>query len=872
MTEEQIDHVVYLLNQSFNQDQAALAELDSILESDFQVYVYILCAILERDSIDEKARQLAGFQLKNALTSKDDAVFEKLAERWCSAISDEARSVVHVACLNGLVSASRAIRRLSAQIISSVATIEIPSNLWPDLFDTLMSGVVGDVSVEQKESCFLALSYICDGINPDYLVEKSSSILEAISVGLRKEEETPQVRLAALGALVGALDFSEKHFENDEDRNYIMNMICEATQDRSLEDIRDKAMDGLIVVAERFYPYLPQYMDALRDISFAEIQAATGVEGNEEPVAIKSVALWSAICDAEIKRQELIMGHGEDQTDLKRAIFWIVKAYLGPLLELIWATLQKQESEEQSQDTWNVSVAAALCLQKIAENVKDDVVSVIMPSIIAGVESEDWRVKEASVVAFGSVLDGPTATTLQELVKSAVPLMVEFLKHDVPIIRDSSAWTVGRICELHPDIVTGSYMQLVVTGLVEATSQDPRVANLACWGLHNLARAFGGVIAETNALSPYFENIVQALLFATQREDSSEENLRVAAYESLAVVCSAAPEDVFSILQMYVLPEVNARLNHLLTLEQSDEVMTTEGQLVGMISECVTRLDQSLDEDAINTVFVSLMSMLEKNGISAAAEEVFLCFSSLLGVLGNDFMAYMDRILPFIIEGIHQYQAASVCAAVVGLIFDLVDAVEGKISPYAHDILVELVTLSHHEDLDPEVRGSVLGSFGDFALVMEGEFRPFLMDILNVMHVHVEAECVKKTHEELDEDDVEDEQGMWMGLMETYSGILQGLKDFTGVVEEIWEYIQDINNVIRIVVQYKDNVSDEVAVKAVGLLNDLGDVFEGRAASFAMEGYGHLIPLVEDLTDEDVEGAEFILKESRKKIDKIRRN
>ena len=48
--------------------------------------------------------------------------------------------------------------------------------------------------------------------------------------GARKEEQVPEVQFAALQALLNSLEFVRSNFEREGERNFNMQVVCEATQ------------------------------------------------------------------------------------------------------------------------------------------------------------------------------------------------------------------------------------------------------------------------------------------------------------------------------------------------------------------------------------------------------------------------------------------------------------------------------------------------------------------------------------------------------------------------------------------------------------------------------------------------------------------
>ena len=62
----------------------------------------------------------------------------------------------------------------------------------------------------------------------------------------------------------------------------------------------------------------------------------------------------------------------------------------------------------------------------------------------------DWRRREASLFAFGSMLDGPEEKGLEPFVAQALAHLVSQLKDPLPHIQDTAAWTIGQAIKFVP--------------------------------------------------------------------------------------------------------------------------------------------------------------------------------------------------------------------------------------------------------------------------------------------------------------------------------------------------------------------------------------------------------------------------------------
>ena len=174
-----------------------------------------LSDILANGANSSVARRQAGLQLKNRLTSNDEAVKTNYQERWL-ALAEDMRSYIKNNILNAL--GTEGYRpSAAAQCVQCVAVVELPRNMWPNLMQVLVPNVTNPGSTEMiKEATLEALGYICQDIQDHSCLEaKSNEILTAIVHGMKRDEPSSHVRLAATNALFNSLEFTRANFEKD---------------------------------------------------------------------------------------------------------------------------------------------------------------------------------------------------------------------------------------------------------------------------------------------------------------------------------------------------------------------------------------------------------------------------------------------------------------------------------------------------------------------------------------------------------------------------------------------------------------------------------------------------------------------------------
>jgi importin subunit beta-1 len=188
----------------------------------------------------------------------------------------------------------------AAQFVASIAAIEIPKDHWPELMPTLVRNV-GEGSTHLKQASLATIGFICESEDPelrDSLTQHSNAILTAVVQGARKEEPNSDVRHAAIVALGDSLEFVRTNFDNEGERNYIMQVICEATQADDAR-VQQGAYGCLNRIMALYYDKMSFYMEkALFGLTIM------GMKSEEEDVAKLAIEFWCTVCEEEISIED----------------------------------------------------------------------------------------------------------------------------------------------------------------------------------------------------------------------------------------------------------------------------------------------------------------------------------------------------------------------------------------------------------------------------------------------------------------------------------------------------------------------------------------------------------------------------------------
>jgi importin subunit beta-1 len=298
---------------------------------------------------------------------------------------------------------------------------------------------------------------------------------------------------------------------------------------------------------------------------------------------MQAVEFWSTVCDEEINlNKEALQVTFDPRFFHQTFLMLFVKAseygetpelesknfakVALPELVPVLLTLMTRQEEDADEDEWNISMSASYCLGALSQAVQDPIVAAVMPFIESNIRSDDWHFREAAVMAFSCILDGPDPSLLNSLVNSAMPILIHMMTDSDLQVRDTVAWTLGKVCDvlvqtIQPDV----HLQPLVVAFVNGLKASPRIAANCCWGLQNLAEGMGAYSELT--MSTYYEGVIQALLGLTESANN-EANYRTAAYECLATWVTNSSAETRSQIEN-LLHIILQRMEHLISVHVS---------------------------------------------------------------------------------------------------------------------------------------------------------------------------------------------------------------------------------------------------------------------------------------------------------------
>eukprot|EP00873_Tetraselmis_striata_P044487 jgi/Tetstr1/464751/TSEL_009498.t1 len=751
------------------------------------------------------SRKLAGIILKNQLDAKDEAKRAELTARWV-ALDAGLKQQIKAHLLSALGTCKDA-GSAAAQVIAKIAAVELIRNEWPDLISNLLGYMQQQAANSVlKQTTLDSLGYICEemtAIKEEVLNQETvNSILTAVVHGMRQEETDFAIRLAATTALCNALEFADKNFEKQDERDYVMKVVCEGCMCPK-EEVRVKSYECLVAIAALYYDKLPSYITAIYQLT------EKAIKEDDEAVALQGVEFWNTV--AEYEGDVLVAQEDGDESVVNHNFS---KSALQSLMPILLAQLVKQEEGSEGDDSiWDIAVASGACITLLAACCRDDIIPCIMPFVQGNISKntapEDWRWREAATTAFGAILDGPSHAQLQPLVVEGLGFLMVATKDENAYVRHTTLWCIGQIFLYLQGIDGGvailtPHIQGVLGVLKNALADTPSIATRACFAICELSACYEG--EAQSPLTPYFQDIVTLLLATADRPVTDSTNLAMAGFEAINDLVRNSGGDTILILgqlMQVIIQKLQAIIVPANSADHAEKLNQLQGYLCGVLQVIIQKLAM---EDPTKNRSASL-SVLHNRGI--VFDEALLAVGALTVPCGKQFNNYMQAFYPILESGLKNFESG------------LKNFEDWQIMTI---LWSRLVNSKVHRNVKPQI----LSVFGDIVLQIADRFEPYMADTFQMLG---SAARMAGELQYTNEDMIDYNNQLRQGISEAYTGIFQGI-----VAPRVAQAVFIIDFVEKIAADV-DGSDEDVTKAAVGLLGDVASTVQNIGATLKQKNF-----------------------------------
>ncbi|GFE55299.1 HEAT repeat-containing protein [Babesia ovis] len=807
----------------------AQRQLGEMRERQLPDFVRALCDVISNPHVNSDIRQLAGVLMKNCF--ERDPKSNDVNKNVLLQVPEESLHYIKMQLLNVMKAGGESQSALaSCYVISRIAELELRRNGWPEFFDIII-GMIDSNDVEACRSSLTCLRYLIEDLASVFynqgvaFISKTESdrLLTSIVKGAFMTDD--RSRKTVMICMQNILPFVDSNMAIPSERDTIVQAICYNSAPGNSTEVRAAANDCLVQLVTDYYELIGPCLQYIVPLLWQAIDTRI------EDIAIPAFEFWNTICEAEI-------GLEYDKPEANQRIIQQVISYLLPK---ILYTMTLHEFEDFDSDTWTLPMAAGVCLSLCSQAVKNDIVPSVIQFINENFHHTQWNHREAAVLAYGYIMEGPDADTLRMLVRDSFDRLCDVLDDPSIAVQDTAAWTIGRIASFHCEVILPHLGTLEnpssnISKIMRALFKPARVAANICWFFHELAEGIAQLGGSRDMLDSLFPKICDALVHRASMEDAMERNLFSSAYSSLGNFITNVSDGCR--------PQMRGMLEHFDRMlaqsvaadDHSAETRSRQETVCGVIQVLLTRVDYLPNTQ---NLWMSLFTILRDD----LSEDALLTASALLNRVGSsEVIPYMPRLVDIVLNGLSRSDMTNACKACIELTSDMARVMDRHIQPYVPQLMELLLSTLGDVNTHQKLKPAIVTALGDIAMASGIGFNNFVEPSMRLL--------LQAAGTSFEMGPVDNEDWIWYindlreGALLSFTGILYGQKGINQV-NGLRGYVSSILQFVQQVVETPDQYFSVVNYRlAVALVGDLVTAFGGDLSV-------HLVnsPLIQKIVD-----------------------
>ena len=486
---------------------------------------------------------------------------------------------------------------------------------------------------------------------------------------------------------------------------------------------------------------------------------ATAARSKEARIAMAALDFWAQLAEEEEDRRSNAAAGGPASKE------FTLKA-LKPLVEMVFEIMATNRASEEEAEYGLVDSTQAV-LQKAARAVGHPIVDVIMPFINANFANPDPLRRDAAVMSFGLILEGPDKPRLQkEIILPALPHFLAKLegatRDPSPAVRSSTAYSLSVVFAEHLEVLApyNDFANLVQL-LCRALDDEPIVVKYVACALNNLITGMHDDVREfvvdadgkRTLLSPLFYHVINALMLRADKPDWFEHDLRGDCYLCITSVIEAAGEDDEAILIAFLsncLQRLDASCTKThaalaaaaaaggagahapgaLSAEERAQEVALQEKICEMINEMMTQVKEKAAPAADQVASIMVRIAQAKAGAEA---EAILCLATLTLVVGEAYERYMPVVYPLLLAAMRNTDEHATCKYAIMAVSDVARALGARFEPVAGEVVDVLKGILQKQDVMRSLKPPALASFADIAIALGPRIEDYLVNILAIV-------------------------------------------------------------------------------------------------------------------------------------------
>eukprot|EP00698_Gefionella_okellyi_P022922 TRINITY_DN768_c0_g1_i3.p1 TRINITY_DN768_c0_g1~~TRINITY_DN768_c0_g1_i3.p1 ORF type:complete len:770 (+),score=173.96 TRINITY_DN768_c0_g1_i3:391-2700(+) len=596
---------------------------------------------------------------------------------------------------------------MSCQVTTIFSIVGVSG--WPGLLEGLC-GILDRPDYESVHGAFSILSKICEDscetLDSEYSRPLNFMIPKFIQFFAHPNADIVRMALHCVNQFVllmpNALTVSMSQF--------IAGLMSIAQSQHA--EIRKRVCSALVMLADvRMEHLMPMIASVVEYLLIA-------TQDEDDGVALEACEFWQTICTSDVAKELLtaylprvvpVLLNAMVYSDMEIAVLDTPEvdehvpdrqsdiaprfhhSHVKQYHEQQSDSSDEEEDDEDESDEetteWSLRKAAAAGLDCIASTFKDRLLPVLLPLMNANLNSQEWKVREAGILALGAISEG-CMEALDPYLNEFIGFTIALLNDPKALVRSIACWSLSR----YSDWIATQPQKLApaMHGLLQRLlDRNKKVQEAAISSFATLEES-----AQV-ALVPYIKPILENLMFAFTKYQAK--NLLIL-YDAVGALAEAVGENLNQpeYVQL-LLPSLVAKWN----------VVRDDDRSLLPLLECLTAVVQALGP-----------------GFATFAAPVF-----------DRALRLIHGTLVALSQGDDEWRDFMICS--LDLLSGMMEGIGSGMEPaiQGSQLLVYLAQCAR--DSDNDVRQSTFALIGDLAKSCMETLRPALPDFIPILASHL---------------------------------------------------------------------------------------------------------------------------------------
>jgi importin subunit beta-1 len=553
--------------------------------------------------------------------------------------------------------------------------------------------------------------------------------------------------------------------------------------------LRTLSIQCLLEVGRQFYDFIEDQIDNISPtIKYLMIN-------DEESCSILAYEFWCSIGDIEIARKT---SKGYTCRNICNKVY-------RDLLEVIFKHLS--QGNVNSDDSWNLPKAASTLLSILSQCCDYNLINEVIGFIGNNINQNNTLAKEASILAFGSILDTVHKECMAGLVINSIETLMNFLldKNSPSSLKDATAWTLEKIADLYGDEFAkhGDLFDKLIYSITELlTNSSKRITCHLCKCIHYFSEHFRPIDGQVSSIfSKHVKSLLDIFLklaFTPKSYDSDNNVAMNCFYVIGSIVENSAPDNKF-IISSFFGYLVEAFKSTFIPSNFADNKMRYDYQayIAASMEPCLITGYLELNFENAKELLSYIITTFKERG--CVYEEGLMAASAIAIAIGAEFEPLVKEFGSYVIYALNSISDTSLCKTAIHSISDLIRSIGPHFSPYLEQIIPIILSILSNTEADKILKPHSFNVISDIFITCRDTAFLYFDNIMGLIGSALEAATLIPEDKE-DSENIEYFEQLREHIIECLTCIFQTVKDlkkeenFKSFVPCIVNFINRINS------------------------------------------------------------------------------